>query len=454
MYNNLPALIENILWDDQLLSADYAGLTEQALSTALQDYLRAVDALKGEWYQQNDSPLSLWIARHDQVEYYRQGLLSAERIILCDSLEEASLRLNQTGIASAVDLLAQNGNDDRMQDIRTDVAQFVRFTKENFSLIQAGFIAFTRYDSVHQEQQRRTQLLEDNADRHFLHRVMPPTVVRLYERGLRVRGIERVSNEGHVRFVPEKTLPGEIMLELRGCLSPYTNSHIFLNRQSLRANNDGTPTVEITRGKPESRSKYEKWVQGASNRSIFFHYTNLLTDLNQAARCHASLATRCPLQGKILQRIDDSNRLSRRMIEVETPFLEGLSLQDIFRIRTEYEPSFTAYLRSLRDCALEIERATNPGEIRMLQTRFRERIADEGLEEVRRNVGVWKRRSPLDTALLAVPAIIGFIGAPEFAALAIGAATLLQAALGVFRGKDEIIHHPSYFLIGSSSRKR
>ena len=50
MYNNLPALTENILWDDRLLLTDYAELNDAALRTALQDYLRAVDALQGEWH--------------------------------------------------------------------------------------------------------------------------------------------------------------------------------------------------------------------------------------------------------------------------------------------------------------------------------------------------------------------------------------------------------------------
>ncbi|MBS0057678.1 hypothetical protein ACVSUC_20830 [Yersinia enterocolitica] len=453
MYNNLPALTDNVLWDDRLLSTEYAELDEAALRTALQDYLRTVDTLQGEWHLQEDSPLSLWIARHDQLALYQQGLLSVERIILVDALEEASLRLNSIDMAAAVDLFVQNDASDRGQDIRTGVAQFVRFTKENFTLIQAGFIAFTRCDSMHEDQIRRMQLLEDNSSQHFLYSVMPPAVARLYERNLHVRGVVRVSHEGHVRFVSEKTLPGEIMLELDDCLSPYTNGHIFQNLRPVRTNEDGTLTVEITRGKPENRRSYDRWVQGAANRSIFFHYKTLITDLGQAARSRASLATRCPLQGKILEKIDNSGRLSRRMLDVETPFLAGLSLQDIFRIRTDYEPSFTAYRRSLRDCALDIERAANPAELHMVQARFRERIADEGLAEVREKLGIWKRRSLQDTALLAIPAVLGFAGSPMISTLATGAASLLHAALGAYRGRDEVIHHPSYFLIRSSGRK-
>lgn len=251
----------------------------------------------------------------------------------------------------------------------------------------------------------------------------------------------------------EKTLPGEIMLELDDCLSPYTNGHISQNLRPVRTNEDGTLTVEITRGKPENRRSYERWVKGAANRSIFFHYKTLITDLGQAAQSRASLAIRCPLQGKILGKIDKSSRLSRRMLEVDTPFLAGLSLQDIFRIRTDYEPSFTSYRRSLRDCAFDIGRAANPAELHMVQARFRERIADEGLAEVREKLGVWKRRSLQDTALLAILAVLGFAGASMISTLATGATSLLHAALGAYRGRDEVIHPSSYFLIRSSGRK-
>ncbi|MBP2199276.1 hypothetical protein [Pantoea cypripedii] len=453
MYNNLPALTESILWDERLLSADYAALNEDALRGALENYLQAVKVLRGEWHAPEASPLSLWIARHDQLALYRPGLLSAERIILTDALEEAALRLDSVEMASATDLLVQKRDTDRLADIKTGVAQFIRFAKDNFLLIRAGFIAFTPCESARQDQQRRMQLLQDNPDRHFLNGVMPPAVVQLYERSLTVRGIRRVSDEGHYRFVSGKTLPGEIMLELRDCLSPFTNAYIYQELQPIQVNEDGTFTVRITGGKHESRKGYDRWVRGAMNRSIYFHYRGLLTDLSQSAQTGASLVTRCPLQGKILAKLDAPGRLSRRMLEVDIPFLQNLSLGDIFRIRTDYEPSVTAFRRSLRDAALEMEQASGADAIRLLQLRFRERIADEGLEDLRQKLSAWKRQSMLDTALLTLPAVLGYTGAPAVSTLATGAISLLQATQGAYRNHREITRHPSWFLFRSLDSK-
>lgn len=454
MYNNLPSLTESILWDERLLSADYAALSEDALRSALEDYLQGVNASRGEWHPPEASLLSLWIARHDQLALYRPGLLSAERIILTDALEEAALRMDNVEMVVATDLLVQRRTTDRLQGIRTEVAKFVRFVKDNFVLIQAGFIAFTPCESARQEQVRKMQLLQDNPDRHFLNGVMPPAVAQLYERSLTVRGISRVSDEGHYRFVSEKTLPDEIMLELRDCLSPFTNAYMYQEMQPVEVKEDGTFRARITRGKHESRKGYDRWVRGAINRSIYFHYHGLLTDISQSARTGASLVTRCPLQGKILQKLDASGRLSRRMLELDIPFLHDLSLEDIFRIRTDYEPSVTAFRRSLRDAALDMEQASGAEAIRLLQQRFRERIADEGLEELRQKLSAWKRQSLQDTALLPLPAVLGFMGAPSVSALATGAASLIQAALGACRSHSEITRHPSWFLFRTSESKR
>jgi len=454
MYNNLPALTENILWDDGLLSSEYTALDAEMLENALKDYLQTVSMLRGEWHTLQDSPLSLWIARHDQLALYRPGLLSAERIILTDTLEEAALQLATVESTEAMVRLVHNGETDRLTAIRIGMAQFVRFVKENFQLIQAGFIAFMPCESARLEQQRKMQILQDNPDKHFLNSVMPPAVAQLYERSLTVRGIKKISDEGNYLFEPDTSLPDEIRLDLRDCLSPFTNAYIYQELHPIQVNKDGTFKARITRGKHENRKGYDRWVRGATNRSIYFHYRGLLTDISQSARAGASLVTRCPLQGKILQKLDASGKLSRRMLQVELPFLQDLSLQDIFRIRTDYEQSVTAFRRTLRDCAVEMERASGPEEIYLLQQRFHERIMDEGLDDLRQKLSTWKRRSIQDSVLLTVPAVLGYMSSPSLPNLAVGAVSLLQAALGTHRHHQDVKNHPSWFLLRTTDIQR
>ena len=65
----------------------------------------------------------------------------------------------------------------------------------------------------------------------------------------------------------------------------------------------------------------------------------------------------------------------------------------------------------------------------------------EGLDDLQQKLATWKRRSIQDTALLAVPAVLGYIGSPSLLNLAAGAVSLLQAALGAHRHHQDVIRH-------------
>lgn len=452
MYNNLPALIDSILWDEQLLAGDYTQLSESVFHDTITAYLAAVDSMRGEWHPKDSSPLGLYIAYYEDLPLYRNGLLCTERVLLNDELFDVSLHLQRSSMDMALDQFIHEPDRNRYAELRQKAAIFVRFVKTNFALIQTGFIAFVRSESQRDTMKRKSQLIEDNAAPHFLKSIMPSNIATLYERSLNVRGLERIGNSNRFRFIPDVQLPNEIMTTLKECLSPYTQGHMYQSIRPFSENEDGTITMEITQGQHTNRRDWAHWVQGATNRTVFYHWLQLLTDIRQARACSSSLGACCPLQGKILQKIDGNSNLTRRMLTVETPFLDGLTLQDIHRIRTDYAPSFTAFQRSLRDCALEMERAKNVDEICLLQGRFHERIMDEGLNDIREKMVIWRRRSTVDTVLLATPVILGFLGAPPLATLASGAASLLQAALSVTRGADEVRAHPSYFIFKTNGK--
>jgi hypothetical protein len=140
--------------------------------------------------------------------------------------------------------------------------------------------------------------------------------------------------------------------------------------------------MKLTMAEHADKAAYERWVQDAKNRTMLFHYSHLLTDLEQAVAMKASLGTYCPFQGRILHRLDKPNEAQRRTLTVQVPFLNGLTPTELFRIRTEFEASFNAFRTVLRDTAFEMEKEANP-EIRdLINRRFIERVWDEGLTDV------------------------------------------------------------------------
>lgn len=217
---------------------------------------------------------------------------------------------------------------------------------------------------------------------------------------------------------------------------------------------DGSFVLKIAPGIHKNLNSYENWTQGAINRTIYFHYLNLCTDLTQSGRLGASLATNCHLTGQILEQLDGKGCLSRRMLNIETPYLNNLSLEDIFHIRSDYETSFSTYLQSLRNCALEMELAQDPKHIDLLQLRFQERITDEGLADVKNKLDNWCKKSAQKMIFTSVPAVLGFLTVPNFTTLALGAATLLPGVGDILNDKKIIKHHPSYFILKTTSPKK
>ncbi|MDK1226660.1 hypothetical protein QMT08_06540, partial [Cronobacter turicensis] len=97
MYNNLPVLMENILYTDSLVNSYYSSLEENTISEALNEYrLRIDDLIKNGLNEDEQSPLNIYLSGGEQIYSYKHGLLSMDKVILDDVLYEISLRNNNS----------------------------------------------------------------------------------------------------------------------------------------------------------------------------------------------------------------------------------------------------------------------------------------------------------------------------------------------------------------------
>lgn len=236
---------------------------------------------------------------------------------------------------------------------------------------------------------------------------MPPPVATLYERSISVTNLKRISGTNKYTCLSKHELANEILLELRDCLSNYTNRYMLNNIVDTVETGDRLINIKLIMGEHADKPAYERWVQDAKNRTMLFHYFHLLTDLGQAVSMKASLGTYCPFQGQILQKLDKPNEAQRRTLTVQVPFLNGLTPTKLFRIRTEFESSFNVFRTVLRDTAFKIEKEANP-EIRdLINRRFIERMWDEGLTNVEEKLRSHKKKSLKDVAFQSVPSVLG-----------------------------------------------
>lgn len=455
MYNNLYALTDSLFWVDRLLDQEYEDIELNELLIELAEYNRKIDSLIIEQTNSvQESRLNVYMAGNSNIEKYKSGLFSMDRVILDDVLYSLSLRYRVNLSENVVEKFIESDNQEKVEYLRKEIARFIRFAKENFDLIRGEFMVFVRRESAIKDSERANGILNDNSDANFIFRYLPHNIASLYENRLSVQNIERLSNTNKIRLINRNVLANEIMLDIKDCESSYTNGYMYQHIKNAIDNGDGTMSMKVVMGKHSGKKSYERWVQGAKNRTVIFHYKNLITDINQAHSSRASLGAYCPFHGEILRKLDQKNEVQRVKLSIDVPFLEGLTPSELYEIRTDYESSFNAFRSVLREAAYDIEAESDPYKRQLINQRFVERVWDEGLTDIEQKIQTYKRKSKKELLLNIAPSLIGFIGAPNPVSLTTGAFTILKEIFNITSHSSEIKSHPSYFLLMTSKNKK
>ncbi|MEG7332250.1 hypothetical protein [Serratia marcescens] len=249
MYNNLYALTESLFWVDRLLDQEYENIGLNELLIELAEYNKRIDSLIIEQTNSvQESRLNVYMAGNRNIERYKSGLFSMDRVILDDVLYSLSLRYRVNLAENALEKFIVSDRKDKVEHLRKEIARFIRFAKDNFDLIRGEFIVFVRSESYSNDSERADGIFSDNSDANFIFRYLPPNVARLYENRLSVKNIERLGNTNKIRFLNKNALANEIMLEIKGCESSYTNGYMYQHIKNAIDNDDGTMSMELVMG--------------------------------------------------------------------------------------------------------------------------------------------------------------------------------------------------------------
>ncbi|HCN8319432.1 TPA: hypothetical protein N6480_002834, partial [Escherichia coli] len=218
MYNNLYALTESLFWVDRLLDQEYENIGLNELLIELDEYNKRIDSLIIEQANSvQESRLNVYMAGNRNIERYKSGLFSMDRVILDDVLYSLSLRYRVSLTENAFEKIIVSDRKEKVEHLRKEIARFIRFAKENFDLIRGEFIVFVRSESSIKDSERANGILDDNSDANFIYRYLPPNIARLYENRLSVKNIERLGNTNKIRLLNKNVLSNEIMLEIKDC---------------------------------------------------------------------------------------------------------------------------------------------------------------------------------------------------------------------------------------------
>ncbi|EJZ8138218.1 hypothetical protein OIT55_003713, partial [Salmonella enterica subsp. enterica serovar Muenster] len=198
---------------------------------------------------------------------------------------------------------------------------------------------------------------------------------------------------------------------------------------------------------PETEEIFKNWVKSSIHRTISQHYNSFSIDYGFAYYLNSSFTTTCPFINKILPYLNDGSSVIQKMVEVDSPILNNLSIDYIANVKKDYGESFNAYKLILKDIARRIQFASSENEIIGLHQELKEKIIDEGMPEVKKAIKDMKKNVVLNSAF-------------DFGLLAVGLTTMpasflavaLQAGKTVYDYNNRmaaIKNHPSYFILKS-----
>lgn len=451
-YNPVDILLDTELYDDIHVSSKYANLKDDAFWGLLKVYQETVSKLMARNECRNiNSSFDLYLPDRRDIHFFYKGLLSMDSVIVNDEIIEMLFYLNDFSVSTKI----IKPVNDPFITAKESVAKFIRFIKINSRLFSNASISVSPSKVLDYQSKKKRTLLVNSADQNVMLDGITNNTRNIYMKSISVVPVARVGEtvEGILmKDLPPKSIAGELSVRIEGCTESYVNGYQFATAETYIDSNGLEQVREGTRKftVPDSRLKFDSWVAGVKNRTIKEHFTSLCLNLSYASEIQASLAYPCEFTNRILNSLNTNGAEKRRMLEIKTPFLHGVSPDLIANIKNDYGPSFDAYKKVLHQTAAKMQFANGRGEIEYIEREFRERVYDEGIKEVQVAMTDLRKKAIKDIFIESGLASLGFVDSKfSWLSLVPAGVQACRAATALKSEYDRIKASPSYFLFKS-----
>lgn len=456
-YNIIDILMDSELFDDVLFYNNYVGIRDDDFVDLLIAYNEKANKLLFQAtvdYLCHSSPLNVYLPSRNYSSYYSKALLSMDSVIINDEIIDALAYIQDYEVNNKIIYMPDNP----ITHAKIIVSDFIKYISKNRLLISNGSIQIIPSRAREYESNKKRIVLTNQADEHSLWDLIPQNTINIYKKSMDIKPIKRVGQNGgdiYFKELNRKTIAGELAVTISDCNSPYVNGYIFSTARTYKDEHGNIKIIENSRvdSIPESRTTYDNWVAGVRNRTIREHFTNLSLNLSLAKEINSSLGYNCNFTNRILNNINKEGNIKRKMLEVDTPFLTGLSSETIAKIKNDYGDSFDAYKRVLRDTAYKLQLTTDKYHIEMINKEFKERIYDDGIRDIELAITSLRKRSLSELVIESGVAAVGFID------IRFTMWGLISAGIGmtktiksIKRDHETVKSHPSYFLLKISKK--
>jgi hypothetical protein len=437
-------LADSLLFDEGRLEDSFAGVTDGELEAELQRYCGFCEEHAEELFSEVDNHHSSLVVLSDEsldtvnlaqaALYVNQYLFHDPILELLNKPIEATRVMNEY-----LGMKSSDGLD------RAKMVKILRQMKTLTPMVAAGFLKFLPLGIG---QSNKGELPLKYSDNYF-EDVLPQEILRLFREAAVVRTMRRVPQG----FVLERTLYPARAVNINFKGHPYHDDFAYLLwEQELENLNEGEGTFKAKLSLPDDApapAYFNVWVRQSVNQAAAALFSQAEKTLFTAAKLNAVVGSHSDLLFKAIQKVYKPHssvpmKTANVLLNLELPFLSGLQIEDLMRLRQEEGGAFRRF-RLLLDQKLGGIRAAVDSDEAKREVEF----AVHELTEVRMEELDSKIRGVRDKFVAnSVVAILGFA-----AAVQTGGFSLLAAAQGVVGiGKTlvayrmDIKRNPAFFL--------
>lgn len=448
--NLIDFLLQSQLYDDTDFSQEYSNVSDSNFVRLLEEYYSYSSELdaQAKYFLEEDGFLNLYMSDMKDSSFYYKALLSIDNIIINDEIIECYYQAKRTSMDEAMSNMLWEKDSNIIPKLKSQVSNFIGFIKENKDLIAIGSIQIVgRKSSAYHYVTKQAMLLNDANEAKLHEMISNPSIVSEYLSSASYSSCKRLSAEGYIKILETQEISDFIIVNLRDCTSDYVNFYNYSTMEVIDYDqSSGLLRFLIKKDTPpENEEIFKNWAKSSIHRTISQHYNSFSIDYGFAYYLNSSFATTCPFVNKILPYLNDGSSIIQRMVEVDSPILNNLSVDYVANVKKDYGESFNAYKMILKDMARRIQFASGEHEIKALHQELKEKIIDEGMPEVEKAIKDMKKNVVLNAAF-------------DFGLLAVGLTTMpasflavaLQAGKTVYdynNRMEAIKNHPSYFIL-------
>ena len=448
---------ESLLFDETMLAESFRTVTDADLERELARYREFIDSCP---VTVSESPGRILAGMGSpDLQLLAQCAWYMPEFVVRDPLYELTSRKTNAQIPIEQYLgLEQQTSDERRKDICTALAVM----KKLVPMVAAGYVNILPISRAFEPPSELPLTAPKNGGADLLPApLMNWFNARAVIRPVEIRDGKMLLLQQDARDAPRRSIAVEFRKEPRKLGAEWEGEDgpggVFLYNlfeQRVVSIDERTRIAKFVMHLPEeapSPEAYRAWVSQSIHQSAAAFADRTIREVRLADALHARFLTRSSLAAAFLSlstpQIDAGNIMTTTLnavVNFDVPFLEGIAIDDLMRVRQEEGEAFEAFRNSLEKELRSLELEVDPDVAKIKAEHVRHELATVQLAAIETQIKSFKTKLFADSAL-AIGSLLASVptGGLSLIGTGIAAASLMKAKAEY---EASVKQHPAYFL--------